>query len=160
MATQASYSWIPSTARVVVVDGFGMVPRGTQQVVPPPLAWPTKDPSDTLDYVFDVSEALAGNDGDAIATLDVAISPANPGDLTLNVASADGDQAVLWLSAGFAGITYGVTVTIGTNSGRILSRTVTLPVLALATPPVPPSAITDQTGAPITDQNDQPLTTS
>ena len=38
-----------------------------------------KGPSDTLDYVLDISEAIAGNEGDAIATLDVLISPSNPG---------------------------------------------------------------------------------
>ena len=160
MSTQASYSWIPSTARVVVVDGFGPVPRGTLQTVPPALAWPTKDPGDTLDYVFDICEALAGNDGDAIATLDVAIYPDNPGDLTLQSSSADGDQAILWLTGGFAGTIYAVTVTVSTNSGRFLNRTVSLPVLSLATPPVSQSDIITETGVPITTQTDQPITTS
>jgi hypothetical protein len=114
------------------------------------LAWPVKDPS----------EAIAGNEGDSIATLDVGISPNNPGDLTLQSSSADGDLAIMWFAAGFAGTTYAVTVTIGTNSGRIIGRTVNLPVLSLATPPVPPDAITDQTGAPIMDQADQPITTN
>jgi hypothetical protein len=160
MPTPATYSWIPSTARVVCVDGFGMVPRGTLSIMPPSLTWPAKDPSDTLDYVFDISQALAGNEGDAIATLDVAISPANPGDLTLVSASADGDQAILWLSAGFAGTTYLVTINVSTNNGRAIGRTVSLPVLQLATPPMLPDAITDQSGAPITDQSNQPITTS
>lgn len=160
MATQAAYSWIPSTARVVIVDGFGAVPRGTLQTVPPPLAWPAKDPVDTLDYVFDICEALAGNDGDAIATLDVTISPSNPGDLALQSSSADGDRAILWLSGGIAGVTYGVTVTVGTNSGRFLNRTVSLPVLSLATPPLGSTDIITNTGAPITTQTDQPITTS
>lgn len=160
MPTPANYTWIPSTARVVCVDGFGLVPRGTLLAIPPPLVWPAKDPSDVLDYVFDISQVLAGNEGDSIATLDVAISPSNPGDLTLISASADGDQAILWLSGGFAGTTYLVTVNVGTNSGRAVGRTVSLPVVQLATPPVPPDAITDQSGAPITDQTDQPITTS
>ena len=160
MPTTATYSWIPSTARVVYVDGFGCVPRGTLQIAPPSLVWPAKDPSDTLDYVFYISFALAGNSGDAIATLDVAISPSNPGDLALNSSSADGDQAILWLSAGFAGTTYAVTVTVSTNSGRVIGRTVTLPVIQLTAPPIASNDITDQTGAPITDQNQQPITTS
>jgi hypothetical protein len=160
MGTPANITWLPSTARLIVLDGFGMIPRGTLQVAPHPLAWPVKDPSDLLDYVFDVSEALAGNEGDSIATLDVQISPSNPGDLTLNSSSAEGTQAILWLSQGFPGTTYAVTITIGTQSGRTIGRTVALPVLALATQTVPAAAITDQTGAPITDQNDNPLTTS
>ncbi len=160
MATPATYSWVPSTARVIVIDGFGAVPRGTVAALQPPLSWPVKDPTDTLDYVLDISEAIAGNEGDAIATLDVAISPDNPGDLTLQSSSADGGLAIMWFSNGFAGTVYAVTVTLGTNSGRTIGRTVALPVLSLATPPVPPTAITDQTGAPITNQTDQPITTS
>jgi hypothetical protein len=160
MATPATYSWVPSTARVIVIDGFGIVPRGTVATLQPPLSWPVKDPSDTLDYVLDISEAIAGNEGDAIATLDVAISPSNSGDLILHSASADGGLAIMWFGAGFAGTNYAVTVTIGTNSGRTIGRTVILPVLSLATPPVPSDAITDQTGAAITTQTDQPITTS
>lgn len=161
MATPATYSWIPSTARVIVLDGFGIIPRGSPPpIFQPPLSWPPKDPTDTLDYVIDISEAVAGNEGDAIATLDVVTSPSNPGDLTLVSSSADGTLAILWFNEGFPGINYAVTVTIGTNSGRTIGRTVTLPVVSLATPPVPPSAITDQSGAPISDQTDQPITTN
>lgn len=160
MGTPVTYSWIPSTARVVLLDGFGPIPRGTLQILQPPLSWPVKDPTDTLDYVIDISEAIAGNEGDSIATLDVAISPNNPGDLTLQSSSADGDIAIMWFTAGFSGTTYAVTVTIGTNSGRVIGRTVSLPVLSLATQPVPPDAITDQTGAPLTDQTDHPITTN
>ena len=120
-----------------------------------------KDPGDTLDYILDLSDALAGNDGDAIATLDISINPDGTGDLSLQSSSADGDQAILWLTSGVAGTTYAVTVVVGTNSGRIFSRTVSLPVEALATPPVAGSSIiTDQSGAPITDQTGAPLTTS
>lgn len=160
MATQAVYSWVASTARVIVLDGFGTVPRGTPQISQPLLQWPAKDPSDTLDYVLDISEAIAGNEGDAIMTLDIAISPNNVGDLMLQSASANGFQAIMWMTAGFGGINYAVTVTVGTNSGRMLNRTLILPVLSLATPPVPPQAIMDQTGAPITDQTDQPILAS
>ena len=161
MGTAANYSWIASTARVVLVDGFGTIPRGTLQVVPqPPQAWPAKDPSDALDYVFDISEAIAGNEGDSIATLDVAINPANPGDLTLQSSSADGGQAILWLSGGISGTTYAITITTGTNSGRVISRTVSLPVIALAGAAPASTDITDQTGVPITDQYGNPITTS
>ena len=84
MPTPASHVWKPSTARTVVLDSFIPVPRGSAAIAPPPLNWPTKDPADVLDYQFDVSPALVGNDGDAVETLDVSIEPANPGDLTLN----------------------------------------------------------------------------
>ena len=158
MGTPASISWIPSTARVIVLDGFGIVPRGTMQAAPQPLVWPVKDPGDVLDYIFDVSEALAGSEGDSIATLDVQISPAMPGDLVLNASSADGSKAILWLAAGIAGTIYAVTLMIGTQSGRAIVRTALLPVLALAAQGSTGDAITDQAGQPITDQNDSPLT--
>ncbi len=157
MGTQAAYTWIPSTARVVALYGCGVPPRGTLTLPPPPLSWPPKDPTDTLDYVIDISGAITGNEGDAIMTLDVVINPSNPGDLTLKSSSADGELAILWFTAGFAGTVYQVTVTMGTNSGRIIGRTINLPVIAFATPPVPPESLTDQTGAPITDQTDAPI---
>ena len=158
MGTPAQFVWQASTARVVVVGGFGPFPRGTWQTVPAPLAWPVKDPGDTLDYVLDLSRALAGDVGDGIATLDVAIAPNNTGDLTLAFARADGDQAILWLTGGLAGTVYAVTVVVGTHSGRTLSRTIGLPVLTLATPLPFGSDITDQAGAPLTDQSGAPLT--
>jgi hypothetical protein len=160
MPTPANHAWRPSASRVVFVEGFGPFPRGVLQMQPPALVWPVKDPADVLDYVFDLTDALAGNEGDAIATIDVSIYPNNAGDLTLHASSADGDQAILWLAAGIAGTTYAVTVVVGTNSGRVFSRTVSLPVESLSTSVVPANDITDQTGAPLTDQSDAALTTS
>ncbi len=157
MATPASITWIPSTARVILLDGFGIVPRGNFQVAPQPLIWPAKDPADILDYILDVSEALAGSEGDSITTLDVQIAPAMPGDLVLNASSSDGSKAIVWLAEGIAGTTYSITLNIGTQSGRMIARTVTLPVLALTTNAVGTNAITDQAGQPITDQSDAPL---
>jgi hypothetical protein len=160
MGTPVTYTWLPSTARVILLDGFGVVPRGTLQLPPVPLQWPAKDPSDVLDYVVDVSEVIAGNEGDAVSTLDVTISPNNPGDLILQSSSADGDQVILWLSGGFAGTTYAVTVLVGTNSGRNFARTINLPVVNLTVPVVLPNDIVDEDGAPIIDQAGDPITTS
>lgn len=160
MATVVTHSWIPSTARVVVLEGFGQIPRGVPPVVAGNVSWPAKDPLDVLDYVVDLSDAIAGNEGDAVATLDVQIAPSAAGDLTLVSARADGDQVVVWLAGGFGGTTYGVTLTIGTNAGRVISRTIDLPVQALARPPVPPGALIDQAGNPLIDQGGSILTTS
>ena len=160
MGTPAQFVWQASTARVVLLDGFGPFPRGTWQTAPSPLSWPVKDPGDTLDYVVDFSRALAGDVGDGIATLDVAITPANSGDLSLAFSRADGDQAILWLTGGFSGVTYAVTVVVGTQSGRTLSRSIGLPVLTLSVPVPFGTDITDQTGAPLTDQTGLALTTS
>lgn len=160
MPTPATHTWIPSTARVVILDGFGAVPRGTINVPLPPLSWPAKDPGDTLDYVVDISEAVAGDAGDTITTLDVSISPNNAGDLALQSSSADGTEAILWLSAGIPGTTYTVNLSIGTNAGRLIARSITLPVVSLALQAPVGNAITDQLGAPLENQALQPITTS
>lgn len=157
MPTPASHVWRPSSARVVVLDSFVPVPRGASPVAPAPLAWPAKDPTDVLDYLFDVSAAFAGNDGDGIASLDVAITPRQPGDLTLQSAVADGPVAVLWLTGGQAGTTYTVTIAITSGSGRSVSRSVLLPVMYLAAPPNPDAALGIEGGAALTDQSGNPV---
>jgi hypothetical protein len=159
MSTPASHIWLPSNARYVQIDGFVLTPRGPQ--IPPalPLQWPTKDPGDTLDYVFDIGPALTANPGDSISTLDVIISPNNPGDLNLASATADGARAVLWLTAGQPQVTYTVTVTVSTAAGRTLARSIALPVVTLATIPAPLDALTTQTGQALTDPTGTPLTT-
>jgi hypothetical protein len=159
MSTPASHLWRPSNARNVQIDGFVPTPRGPQ--IPPatPLAWPAKDPGDTLDYVFDIAPALTANPGDTIATLDVSISPNNPGDLTLASSSADGARAVFWLTGGQALTTYSVTVTISTTGGRTLARSIALPVVSLANVVVSESDLTTPSGEPLTDPTGTPLTT-
>ena len=160
MSTNASFNWLPTTTRVVTVEGFGPFARGSLQTFPSPLIWGVKDPQDILDFVVDYSEALAGNTGDSIATLDVSINPAAAGDLALVTSRADGCQAVLWFSNGLAGTTYSVTVIAGTNSGRSIARTVSLPVALLASASSFGTVITDQNGMPLTDQSGAELTTS
>ena len=157
MATTANHVWKPSAARVLVMDGFIAGPRGVPVTAPTAPSWPTKDPADVLDYQFDIAPALTGNDGDAVATLDVTITPANPGDLSLASAAADGARAVLWLQGGLAGTTYTVTLTVGTQAGRTLSRSVLLPVLALATAAPTAETLTTDGGATLTDGSGNPL---
>ncbi len=157
MPTAASHVWRPSRARRVVLDGFVPVPRGVVPAAPAAPVWPAKDPVDVLDYEFDVSAALVGNRGDAIATIDVAISPSLPGDLVLNSVAADGAVAVLWLSGGQAGVNYAVSITLGTLDGRTLNRVVLLPVQALSAGALPAAALTTSSGAVITDQNGNPI---
>lgn len=170
MATNASHLYKPSAARMLVLDGFVPGPRGGRTPNPlsaiPLPSWPAKDPGDVLDYQFDIAPALSGNDGDAVATLDVGISPSNPGDLALASAAADGARAVLWLGGGIAGTIYSVTLTIGTQAGRVLSRTVLLPVLALSTGSgggglstggSVSGALTDESGSLLVDEAGNPL---
>ena len=160
MPTPATHVWRPSAARTITLDAFVPVPRGALAQPPAPPSWPLKDPNDLLDYQFDIAPALIGNDGDAIATLDIAIDPSNTGDLTLVSDTADGSRAVLWLSAGQSGTTYGVTLTIGTQAGRTIARTVLLPVMALATPAGTSTALLSENAASVTDQNGNPIQVS
>jgi len=159
MPTPATHVQKPSTARTVVLDAFIPVPRGSAAVAPPPLSWPIKDPSDVLDYRFNIAPALIGNEGDSISTLDISVSPDNPGDLTVDLVEADGATVVLWLSAGQAGTVYTVTILISTTNGRTLQRSVLLPVLPLSTPQVAADAIDISAGVVLTDQNGNPILT-
>ncbi len=157
MPTTATHVWRPSAARTITLDAFVPVPRGTVASTPALLSWPLKDPSDLLDYQFDIAPALIGNDGDAIATLDIAINPSNPGDLSLSSTAADGTRAVLWLSGGQPGTVYTVTLTIGTQAGRVVARSVLLPVATLAVPPLPAGTILTNVGGVLVDQNGNPV---
>jgi hypothetical protein len=157
MPTPATHVWKPSHARVATIDSFVSVPRGTTAVATPPLNWPTKDPGDVLDYILDIAPAVIGNDGDSIATLDVAIAPSNPGDLVMQSSTADGMRIVLWLSSGQAGTIYTLTFNITTTNGRALQRSVLLPVLQLSIPEVPAGALLTTSGVMLIDQNGNPL---
>lgn len=150
--------WQVSSARLIEIEGFIPTPRGLALLPPQPLAWPEKDPGDTLDYAFDIAPALTGNPGDTIAALSVAISPDNPGDLTLASSAVDGTRAVLWLTGGQPATDYTVTVAITTACGRSLARSIGLAVVPLASVPAPPSAITTLGGAPLTSPFGQPIT--
>ena len=157
MPTPANNVWIPSHARVVTIDSFIPVPRGTTAAAPPPLNWPTKDPSDVLDYILDIGPAIVGNDGDRIATLDVSLAPSNPGDLVMRSSTTDGCRVILWLSGGQAGMVYTLTFAISTINGRSLQRSVLLPVLLLSVPEIPAEAVLISTGTMLTDQNGNPV---
>lgn len=159
-SSPTSYVWKPSSARRVTLDAFIPVPRGSAPAALPPLNWPSKDPADVLDYEFDISPALVGNEGDTIATLAVSISPNAPGDLVLNSASVDGAVAVLWMSGGQPGSIYTVTIAITTTTGRTVQRSILLPVLLLSQPPIPANAIQTSSGLVITDQNGNPVVTA
>lgn len=157
MSTTVTHVWKPSHARVVTIDSFIPVSRGATAVAPSPLTWPTKDPGDVLDYVLDIAPAIIGNDGDSISNVTVGISPANPGDLTLQSTTVDGSHIVLWLAAGQAGTVYTITVALTTVTGRSLQRSVLLPVLLMSVPTIPPNAILTTTGVMLTDQNGNPV---
>ena len=141
----------------MTIDSFVPVPRGAVASAPPPLNWPTKDPQDVLDYQLDIAPAVAGNSHDVISSMTVSVAPADPGDVIVNSAAADGTIAIAWLSGGQAGIVYTVTFLLTTTSGRTIQRSILLPVLELSVPPVPPGALQTSVGAILTDQNGNPV---
>ena len=157
MSISLSHVWKPSNARLVAIDSFIPVPRGSSAAAPSPLSWPAKDPGDILDYILDIGPAIVGNDGDGIATVIVTVLPANPGDLVLQSTTADGSHVILWLAGGQAGTLYTITFALTTTNGRSLQRSVLLPVLLLSVPAVPPTAIMTTAGVVLTDQNGNPV---
>ncbi|MDE2197906.1 MAG: hypothetical protein KGJ41_02700 [Rhodospirillales bacterium] len=153
----STHVWRPGCARRVVIDGFVPVPRGSVPLPYSPPSWPAKDPSDVLDYELDLSAALAGNAGDAIGSVAVAVTPNATGDLVVNSVAMDGAVAVLWCAAGQAGTVYAVRVTAVTLAGRTIGRVVMLPVESLTVAAPPATALTTAQGAIITDQNGNPI---
>lgn len=155
--TPVTHVWRPSSARRLVLDGFAQVARGATVAAPLPQIWPGKDPADVLDYEFDISAALLGNEGDQIASVAVTASPSGPGDLVVNSISADGAILVFWFSGGVVGTTYVVQVTVVTQAGRSIGRALLLPVIALATTTAPLNVLTTNAGAVVSDQNGNPI---
>ena len=154
MPIAVSQVWRPSTARSVALDGLLPLPRGVVQSDLSPLAWPAKDPGDVLDYEVDASAVLAGDPTDQVATVAVSVAPSDSAlDVQVGRVVADGPVAVIWLSGGQAGIVYAVQVSIGTLKGRLIGRTVLLPVQALAALASPSTPLNTESGTVMTDQN-------
>lgn len=161
MATTVSQVWQPSTARSVSLDGLLPLPRGVLPADLPPLVWPAKDPGDVLDYELDISAAFAGDPTDAVSTVSVTIVPnLSSADVQVGRVVAQGAVAVLWLSSGQVGTVYSVQVSVGTVKGRVIGRTVLLPVQQLAAVQPPASPLTSDAGTIITDQNGNPILVS
>ena len=160
MTNPVTHVWKPSAARLVTIDSFVPVPRGSIATAPAPLNWPAKDPQDVLDYQLDIGPAVIGNAGDTITAMNVTVTPSSPGDLVINSVSADGTLAVLWLAGGQAGVVYTITCTISMTSGRTIQRSLLLPVMSLSVPAIPVNAIQTSAGVVLTDQNGNPVTAS
>lgn len=157
MPTVIPHVWKPSNTRILTIDSFVPVPRGSSAFSPYPLNWPSKDPADSLDYQLDIEPAIVGNQGDTIDSVDVDVSPNQPGDVSVDNVVADGYRVIIWMSAGVAGVTYSVTLKINLASGRVLQRSMLLPVVALSSRSAPVSAIESTTRDPLTDQNGNPI---
>ncbi len=134
MPTTAAHVWRPSAARTITLDAFIPVPRGTTATVPAPLSWPLKDP----ETCWTTSSTSRRPSSATTATRSPrSTSPsARPTQATSPCPQpppmAPGPS--LWLAAGQPGTTYTVTLTIGTQAGRTIARSVLLPVATLAIP--------------------------
>lgn len=153
MSTPLSFVWKPANVRLVVIDGFVPSPRGMSLLPPIFLNWSSKDPKDVLDYQLDIRPALVGNEGDKMEYIDLDIFPNQPGDLSADNTLADGSKLIIWFSGGRAGTTYNITVKISLTSGRIIQRTILLPVIALSNMSVPKNSIETTAQQPLTDQD-------
>ena len=153
--------WQPANARVVSLDGLLPLPRGVLPTDLPPPIWPAKDPGDVLDYTLDLSAALAGDPTDQVVSIAVTTQPGGgPGDLVAGRMVASGASAVVWFSAGVAGTTYAVQLSIGTLKGRVIGRTVFLPVQSLASAAAPANPLMTDACSIVTDQNGNPILVS
>ena len=157
MPTAATHLWKPSDSRTVVIDSFVPVPRGGSVSVPVPLNWAAKDPRDVLDYQVDIGPALVGDEGDAIATMDLAVSPDGVGDLAVTSSVADGTRIVVWFAGGQSGVVYTVTIEVTTINGRALQRSILLPVISLSNPDIPVNSLETSAGVMLTDHNGNPV---
>ena len=90
------------------------------------LAWPPKDPDDSLDYSIDWSKALPQG-----STISGAAWSVNKPGLTLSNQTVGQKTTTVWLAGGRAGVTYVVTCEISTSSGHVYQRSVRLPVIRL-----------------------------
>ncbi len=159
MSVTASHLVKPSCSRTVWLTGFVPVARASAAQAVVPLAWPAKDPADILDYRVDASQAVIGNEGDSIATMTVTITPDIGAALALTQSMIDGMIGILWLEGGESGTTYSVTVNLVTINGRVIQRSVSLPVTYLSTVTAPSGALQTNDGAPVVDQNGNPILT-
>lgn len=83
------------------------------------------DPGETEDYFVNWATFLAG-DGEA-ALASSAWSTSTPVGLTVSSTTATSTLAVVWVTGGAPGRTYGLTNKITTPAGRTQERTIFIP---------------------------------
>lgn len=90
------------------------------------LRWPDKDPSDIWDFTLDATAWLAAVEDDLTAA-SVACSPDD--ELTVEaIATTEAGLVSVRLSGGQPSTDYRVTMTLTTDAGRVLERSVMLMV--------------------------------
>jgi hypothetical protein len=115
-----------SDASTILIDT--PIPIGSPPTPPAPLIWPTKDAADIRNYNVDFGPALSGIAGNEILTADIEITPNQEGDLVLVNLTAVGFLLVLWLSEGYSGVTYIITLNVVSVSAQTIQRSISLQV--------------------------------
>lgn len=90
-----------------------------------PLRWPDKDPADVWDFTLD-ARAWMSAVSDTLGSVTATVAPSG---LTVQSTAVTADGlATLRLSGGAAGTDYLVTMTLATDGGRTLQRSVQIRV--------------------------------
>jgi hypothetical protein len=120
--------FVPSPARTVVYTGW--MATGDPAVVPVPMVWPGKQPTDVLDFTVDMLPWLEDGGDDLLEVVTVTPPTITPGDVTINVLNVGGSTITCWLGNGQGGAVYPMEFSVSTQQGRTASFDVTLAVLA------------------------------
>jgi hypothetical protein len=87
------------------------------------IRWPDKDPSETLTYSLDLTDAIG--EGDSVSGLAWAVSPSGP---TVTGVTPAANPAQVKIAGGTAGVTYVVTCTATLASALIIQKSVMIKV--------------------------------
>jgi hypothetical protein len=120
--------FVPSPARTLAYTGW--MATGDPAVVPPPMVWPAKEPTDVLDFTVDLSAWLADGGNDLLELVTVTPPSTTPGDIAVNVLNVGGATVTCWLIAGQGGATYPMEFSVATQQGRTANFDVVLAVLS------------------------------
>jgi hypothetical protein len=94
------------------------------------LAWPAKDPDETLDYGNDLSQRIA-DVGDSITTTEATVVEGTGLSVVAHYLNALAPQTTTtWLMGGTPGETARVQIRTVTVRGRRLDQTISLPIAA------------------------------
>jgi hypothetical protein len=109
-------AWTPSQDRTVIVPSMSsQLVRGIVSTTGSVLMLPNKQPTEDLDFNFDISSNLPFDD----AIDRVTCSASNPAGLACVGAFGAGTLVTLWLVGGTAGQSYLFFVTVTTLQGRV-----------------------------------------
>lgn len=120
---------VPSADRLVQLDRY--IPRGSYGAVVSPVSiqLPPRRTIDAVDWWIDVTPLLSPNTADFVVAARTAVTPAGTaGDLVVLDVQLSGAAVGFLLSGGRVGVTYTITSTLDTLSGRTITIEIVLAV--------------------------------